>query len=112
MGEESIPGWRSMPSIQSTMRFADCRNRSADCLQITAEGDQREVDGIHVVLEIEDAGEAGAGEGLLDPGAVVLLGSDQELDAGANLRTVGRAGRDQAEERPGGLRGGRRSLSG
>ena len=74
---------------------------------------EREVAGIQVVAQVEHLGEAGAGPVLVVPATVAALGREQPVDAAAHggraARVVERAGGDQAEERPRGLR--RRGLA-
>ena len=63
-----------------------------------------------MVVDVEVAGEAGAGEAGLVPGAVRLLRVDQPRHAAAH--GLGRrAGGEQRQQRPGGLRGGRRAAA-
>ena len=63
-----------------------------------------------MITEVEDSGEAGAGERGLVPGAVGQLGLDQVIDAAADGRPKAPAGGDESQRGPGGLR--RRRLAG
>ena len=61
-----------------------------------------------MIAKVKDAGEAGAGELGLVPGAVGQLGLEQVIDAAADAAGEKRApGGDQAERGPGRLRGSR-----
>src|SRR5579864_5441148 len=79
---------------------------------VCGEGHQREVDGVEVVLEVEDAREAGRGPLLVVPGTVAALAAQQVIDAaldrGAGARAGDTAGGEQSHQRPGGLRRGAR----
>ena len=70
---------------------------------IHAEGPEREVLGVQVILEIEDAREPGAVPERVVPGAVRRSGSRQVADAALHRAALGTARREQAEERPRGL---------
>src|SRR6185503_16376771 len=72
-------------------------------LAVDAEGPQREVLGVEVVLEEELAREAGAVPERIVPPAVGALRAQQVLDAGLHGRARGGADREQPEQRPGGL---------
>src|SRR6266545_6655270 len=76
---------------------------------IPRQGHQREVQSIHVILEIENLRKTGTGELVFVPVTIELLRRQQVLDAGLHFAARGLAGGDQAEEGPRGLRGGRRS---
>ena len=65
---------------------------------------QRPVVPVHVVLEIKDLGETGAGDVVLRPGAVRILRAGEILDAAQDARAQVVAGGDDAHERPGRLR--------
>ena len=56
-----------------------------------------------MILEIEDAGEAGAGEFELVPSAIGTLGVEQVTQATVDGRMPSEAGGDEAEYRPGSL---------
>ncbi len=70
----------------------------------------REDQPVQVVVDVEVAGEAGAGELRLVPGPVGPLRADQQLDA-APAAPVALPGREQREQRPGRLRRGRRAAA-
>ena len=73
----------------------------SDGLAIARDRHQREVDAVQVILQVEDPGEAGAGEAGLVPGAVGALRLEQVLDAAADglarRRARRRSGRATAQ---------------
>jgi hypothetical protein len=76
-----------------------------------ADGHDREQDGIKMIAEVKDPREARSCVGWVDPGAVAPLLVEEVLDPPASRLTRGSTGRDQAEDRPGGLRRGRLALA-
>src|SRR6202043_3366719 len=58
---------------------------------VSGEGHQREVDRVEVVLQVEDAREAGRGPWFVVPGTVSALAAKQVFDAAVDRR--GRRGR-------------------
>src|SRR6185295_3981941 len=72
-------------------------------LAVDAEGPQREVLGVEVVLEEEHAREAGAVPERIVPPAVRPLRAQQVLDARLDGRARSGADGEQAQQRPGGL---------
>ena len=73
---------------------------------VGAQGHEGPVVAIHVVAQVEDFGEAGAGGLGLGPGAVGVLGVEEVADAGLEGGAEGVATGDQAHDGPGGLGGG------
>ena len=66
---------------------------------------------VEVVSQVEDAGEAGAGELRFVPSAVRTLSIDQELQAALEGGVLSESGGAESEQRPGGLRRRRRALA-
>src|SRR5690349_18901769 len=60
---------------------------------------------VQMILQIKDARESGAGGQILIPAAFAALVFDQILDALVEAAAGGVASRDQAQDRPGSLRG-------
>src|SRR5438874_2600921 len=91
------------PPTASNGRSAGASGRSAMHAAVDSQRPEREVRRVQVVLEVEDAREAGAVPERVLPRAIGVLGSQEILDA-ARHGGAGRAPRrEEAEERPGGL---------
>src|SRR5262245_44459131 len=71
---------------------------------VHAQGKQGEIEPVEVVVEVENAGEARAGELVFFPVPVGVLTIDEELDAAARLRRRHLAAGEERHDRPGGLR--------
>src|SRR5262245_39040318 len=94
--------------ITDARRLVTMPNRVA----VACQSHEREVQTIVVILKVGDLGTAGAGELVFFPGAVGPLRAQEIGDAAADRVTAGFAGRQEAEQRPAGLRGSRRAVSG
>src|SRR3546814_1844321 len=81
--------------------------RISDWSSDVCSSDLREVGAVAVVLQIENPREAVAGPVVLGPARALSRLLLQEGDTAAHSVAVDLAGGHQAEQRPGGLRGGR-----
>src|SRR5437899_2650158 len=72
---------------------------------------QREVKPIQMILQVEDPGEAGAGELIFGPGAIRVLRLEQEPDTPGHRFAVPLTGRQKPHDRPGRLGRGARALA-
>src|SRR5258706_6713204 len=91
------------PPTASNGRSAGESDRSVMRAAVDSQRPEREVLRVQVVLEVEDAREAGTVPERVFPRAVGVLGPQQVFDP-ARHRGSGRPpGREQAEQRPGGL---------
>src|SRR5262245_42354723 len=79
-------------------------------LPVTGQRHQGEVNPIVVIFQIEDLRETGAGELVFVPRSVGLLRAQEIGDAVPHGAVAGLAGGQQPQERPAGLRRGRRPL--
>jgi hypothetical protein len=72
-------------------------------LLVSCQRQERPTVPVHVVLQIEHFRKAGAGDFILAPRAVGILGADQVVDAALDAGPMRVIERAQAHERPGGL---------
>src|SRR6185312_12784054 len=79
--------------------------RRALAAAIGGQRPQRKVGAVAVILQVEDAGEAGRGIAGMLPEAVGLLRATQILDATRDRRLLVAAHRQQRDQRPGTLVG-------
>ena len=105
------PGQRASRFRPVATRIITCRRRRGGrCplqVAVARQRPQREELRIAVVAQVEHPREAAAGVVLLGPDPSGVLAALQPGDAPRHRRMVGLAGRHQAEQRPGGLRGAR-----
>ena len=106
---------RSLPVRKQRLRDNSERQRRLvrlpGDLREPAQRHQREIDPIEVVLQIEDFREAGAGPRSFMPRAIGPLSADEIFNSSPCFVRASFACRDQAEQRPRSLRGGRLALS-
>src|SRR5256885_6515481 len=84
---------------------------AAAIIHIGREREQREILPVHVVLEVEDARETGAGNLRLVPGAIGLLGRKQITQPALHARPVQIAARADAHYPPRPLPSGARAAA-
>ena len=83
----------------------------AEEIAIGGQGQEGPTVAIHVVLQVEDARETGAGRFRFGPGAVGVLGANEVGHAGLDAGAVGVAEGAEAHDGPGGLGGGAGALA-
>src|SRR6266446_6123204 len=79
---------------------------AAAVVYVGRQGQQREVLAIHVVLQIENARESGAGNFRLIPGAVGALRCEEKTQPALHTRAIKIAACAKSHQRPRGLGGG------
>src|SRR6516165_11029141 len=87
----------------SNGRSAGASGGSGMRAAINSQGPEREILGVEVVLQVEDAREAGAVPERVVPRAVVTLRFQKVVDPALDGRPARAPGREEAEERPRGL---------
>src|SRR5215467_7729918 len=91
------------PPTASNGRSAGASGRSGMRSAVDSQRPEREILGVQMVLQIEDARKARAVPERVFPRAVVALCSQQVVDAALDGRAARAAGREEAEECPRGL---------
>src|SRR5581483_6043858 len=105
-----LNGKRMGFSIRHGLAAIDGGQTQTKSRSVAGKGHEREVKAIHVILEVEHLGEAGAGKMLFLPGAVGLLGREEILDSQAHFVRLEFSCGEQRQEGPRALGGGRRPL--
>src|SRR5262245_45127768 len=91
------------PPTASKGRSAGASGGSGMRAAVDSQGPEREILGVHVVLQIEDARKSRAVPQCVVPRAVVALVPEQVVDAALHRRPARATGREQSQQRPGGL---------
>src|SRR5215467_233666 len=91
------------PPTASKGRSAGASGRSGMRPAVDSQRPEREILGVQMVLQVEDARKARAVPECVFPRAVVALCSQQVVDAALDGRAARAAGREEAEECPRGL---------